>query len=64
MTEEMAINILEKLRNGEMEEYLIAKDEFLSFRQVLIKQEDFKHFRGIAQIGGDVLYQYFKEPIS
>ena len=64
MTEEEALEILENLRDGQPEEYLITKNEFLSFRQVLIKQEDFKHFRGIAKRGGDVLFQYFKEPLS
>ncbi len=64
MTEELAIEILEKLKSGELEEYLVSKDEFFSFRQVLVKREDFKHYRGIAKRGGDVLYQYLQEPRS
>jgi len=64
MTEELVIEILDKLKNGEVEEYLVAKIDFLSFRQVLVKREDFKHFRGIAQRGGDVLFQYLQEPRS
>jgi len=64
MAEELVIEILDKLKNGEVEEYLVAKIDFLSFRQVLVKREDFKHFRGIAQRGGDVLFQYLQEPRS
>jgi hypothetical protein len=64
MTEEMANQILDKLKNGELEEYLIGRNDFLFFRQVLVKREDFKHFRGIAQRGGDVVYQYVAEARS
>ncbi len=64
MTEEMAVAILDKLKNGEIKEYLISKEEFLPFRQVLVKREDFKLFRGIAQRGGGVLYHYLNEPRS
>jgi hypothetical protein len=64
MTEEMANQILEKLKNGELGEYLIGRNDFLFFRQVLVKREDFKHFRGIAQRGGDVVYQYSPEARS
>ncbi|WP_338469987.1 hypothetical protein R4Z10_14375 [Niallia sp. XMNu-256] len=64
MTEEMAVTILDKLKSGELKEYLISKEEFLSFRKVLVSRKDFKHYRGIAQRGGDVLYQYLNEPRS
>lgn len=64
MTEEMAMEILEKLKSGELEEYLVPKSEFLTFRQVLVKREDFKYYRGIAKRGGDILYQYLSEPRS
>jgi hypothetical protein len=29
-----------------------------------VKREDFRHFRGVAQRGGDVLYQYLEEARS
>ncbi|WP_139187818.1 hypothetical protein [Bacillus tuaregi] len=56
--------ILEDLKNGVLTEYMVKKAEFLNFRQVLVKREDFRHFRGIAQRGGDVLFHYLKEPRS
>jgi hypothetical protein len=64
MDEQKAIELLQQLRNGEVKELHITKEEFLPFRQVLVKQEDFKHFRGIAQRGGGVLYQYLEVPRS
>lgn len=56
--------ILDKLMTGELSEYYVTKEEFMEFRQVLVKRNDFKHFRGIAQRDGNVLYQYLAEPRS
>lgn len=64
LQEELIEQILEQLRNGELKEYFIQKDEFLTFRKTLVKQKDFKHFQGIAQRGGDVLYRYLEEARS
>ncbi|QIZ07270.1 hypothetical protein HFZ78_11580 [Priestia megaterium] len=64
MKEEMITEILDRLMTGELSEYFVTNDEFMEFRQVLVKRKDFKHFRGIGQRGGDVLYQYLKEPRS
>ncbi|WP_096190884.1 hypothetical protein [Neobacillus soli] len=64
MKEEMITEILNRLMSGELSEYYVKKDEFMEFRQVLVRREDFKHFRGIGQRGGDVLYQYLKEARS
>ncbi|PLT34393.1 hypothetical protein [Bacillus sp. V5-8f] len=64
MQEQDAKEILEKLANREMGEYRITKEEFLAFRQFLVKRADFKHFKGIAQHGGDVIYRYMDEPRS
>ncbi|WP_077617410.1 hypothetical protein [Bacillus sinesaloumensis] len=58
MDEQFVNEILNKLRDGELSEYLVKKDQFLEFRNVLVIREDFKHFRGIAIHGGDVLYRY------
>lgn len=58
------IKMLEALRNKEVEEISVKKEDFLSFRAVLVKQPDFKHFRGIAAHGGHVRYQYLENPRS
>ncbi|MFD6429757.1 hypothetical protein ACFWEF_13700, partial [Bacillus velezensis] len=44
---------INQMRTGEIKEFRVQKEHFLAFRAVLSKQEDFKHFRGIAQQGGD-----------
>jgi hypothetical protein len=64
MKEELINDILDRLMTGELTEYYVTNDVFMEFRQVLVKRKDFKHFRGIGQRGGDVLYQYLKEPRS
>jgi hypothetical protein len=64
MNKEMVDDILNRLMTGELSEYYVKKEDFMTFRDVLVKRKDFKHFRGIAQRGGDVLYQYLKEPRS
>ncbi|MEH7749419.1 hypothetical protein V7659_31095 [Neobacillus drentensis] len=60
----MITDILDRLMTGELSEYYVTNDQFMEFRQILVKRKDFKHFRGIGQRGGDVLYQYLKEPRS
>lgn len=60
MTSEEVNEILNQLKSGELSECHVTKEDFLSFRQVLVKREDFKHFRGIAQRGGEVVYQYIE----
>lgn len=64
MNKEEASKMLESLRNREVEEIFVSKQDFLLFREVITKSKDFKHFRGIAQRGGDVIYQYMDEPRS
>jgi hypothetical protein len=64
MKEEFVTDILNRLMTGELSEYYVKNEDFMEFRQVLVKRKDFKHFRGIGQRGGDVLYQYLKEPRS
>ncbi|WHY79147.1 hypothetical protein QNH20_08455 [Neobacillus sp. WH10] len=64
MKEDMVTDILNRLMTGELSEYYVKNDDFMEFRKVLVKRNDFKHFRGIGQRGGDVLYQYLKEPRS
>lgn len=52
------------LRNGELKRIRIQKEDFLTFRAALIKQPDFKQFRGIAQHGGHIDYEYTEMPRS
>lgn len=58
MTVEEAQELLAGLRSKELKEVYVKKEDFLVFRKELVCQEDFKHFRGIGQRGGDVLYEY------
>lgn len=63
--DEKGINeILDRLKNRELAEYYVTNEDFLTFRKVLVKREDFKQFRGIAQRGGNVVYDYLPEPRS
>ncbi|MEH7246333.1 hypothetical protein V7114_05985 [Neobacillus niacini] len=64
MNEQNINEILENLKTGKLTEYYVRKEDFMEFRQFLVKRDDFKHFRGIGQRGGDVLYQYLDEPRS
>ncbi|WP_019242502.1 MULTISPECIES: hypothetical protein [Bacillus] len=61
---ETANDLLEKLKNGELSEVLIKKEDFLSFRAQLVKREDFKHFHGVAKHGGVTVYSYLEEERS
>ncbi|QED47338.1 hypothetical protein [Cytobacillus dafuensis] len=64
MEEEHFQEILEKLKSGELTEYYVTKSDFLQIRSVIVKRDDFRHFRGIAQRGGDIIYQYLENPRS
>lgn len=64
MNKEFVEEVLDKLMKREIESYRVKKEDFLTFRAELVKREDFKHFKGIAEIGGDVTYKYMDEPRS
>ncbi|MFD6440460.1 hypothetical protein ACFWDG_11750 [Peribacillus sp. NPDC060186] len=64
MDAQEAKDVLDKLANREMDEFRIAKEDFLGFREVLVKREDFKHFRGNAQHNGEIIYTYLEEARS
>ena len=49
---------LNMLKNRDIKEIVIEKNEFLAFREVLVLREDFKHFSGNAKQGGQVVYTY------
>lgn len=56
--------MMNQLRNGEIKSFELEKNEFLSFREVLIKDEQFKHFRGEAKQGGNVVFTFLQNPRS
>ena len=56
--------LLDQLRNKEVSSILIKKDEFLQFREQLVKDKQFKHFRGEAKQGGDVIFTFLDVPRS
>ena len=64
MEEEQIIQVLDQLKNGEIREHYVNKEDFLDFRRILVKREDFKHYQGIARRGGDVLYHYLDQARS
>ncbi|NPC92344.1 hypothetical protein HOO54_08940 [Bacillus sp. WMMC1349] len=64
MTDEHVIDFIKQLREGDIHELRVKKEDFLFFRSILTKQEDFKHFHGVAQRGGDIIFQYMTEPRS
>lgn len=55
-------NILDQLRNGELDQVEISKAEYLAFREVLIKDPQFKHFRGEAKQGGNIIFTFLEKP--
>ncbi|MCA1029468.1 hypothetical protein LCL95_00320 [Bacillus timonensis] len=64
MNEEFVNEIVNKLRDGELNEFRVSNEQFLEFRKYLVGRADFKHIHGIAQRGGDVVYRYNKEARS
>lgn len=64
MTEDQIIHMINQLRTSEVKELFVDNSDFYDFRKVLVEQEDFKHFRGIAQRNGHVVYRYLEEARS
>lgn len=58
MTSEEANMILDQLKNGDITEYRVPRDEFMTFRAEMIKRDDKKAYRGTAKVGGDVSFVY------
>lgn len=56
--------MLDQLRNGEVKSIFINKAEFLQFRELLVKDAQFKNFRGDANQGGDVVFTFLETPRS
>ncbi|RUL51849.1 MULTISPECIES: hypothetical protein [Lysinibacillus] len=57
-------NMIEQLKKREVKSIEIKKEEFLQFREVLVKDELFKHFRGEAKQGGNVVFTFLDQPRS
>jgi hypothetical protein len=55
-------DILDQLRNGEVQKVEVSKAEYLAFREVLVKDPQFKHFRGEAKQGGNIIFTFLKVP--
>ncbi len=64
LDQQQSTQLVNQLKDGEIKEFRVSKDDFLEFRKTLVQREDFKHFRGIAQRGGDVIYRYLETPRS
>ncbi|WLR53689.1 hypothetical protein LC048_14280 [Mesobacillus subterraneus] len=64
MDKEQAVRMLESLKYKEVEEIFVSKQDFMIFREFLVTRDDFKHFRGVAQRGGDVIFRYVDEARS
>lgn len=64
MNIEVANELLEELKEGKLSELTIKKEDFLSFREQLIKREDFKHYRGTAKHNGHTSYTYLSKARS
>ncbi|GAF13013.1 hypothetical protein JCM19046_62 [Bacillus sp. JCM 19046] len=58
MDKEQAEQIIQQLRNKELDQYKVAKEDFPVFRETLISQDDIKDFRGNAQHFGAIIYTY------
>lgn len=56
--------LLEQLKSGELASIEIEKGEFLAFRKVLVDHAEFKHFRGEAKQGGNIIFTYIQEARS
>ena len=54
--------MLDQLRNKEVTSIEITKENYLQFRNILVKDEQFKHFRGEAKQGGNIVYTYLDIP--
>ncbi|KGR83907.1 hypothetical protein [Lysinibacillus odysseyi] len=55
-------DLLNQLRNGEIEKVEISKADYLAFREVLVQDPQFKHFRGEAKQGGNIVFKFLATP--
>ncbi|KIL45883.1 hypothetical protein [Jeotgalibacillus soli] len=64
MNKEEMIEMLNELKEKKIEQLFISKEDFPVCRELILARDDFKHFRGIAQRNGDIIYHYMNEPRS
>ena len=55
-------SMLDQLRNGEVNSIEINKVDYLQFREVLVQDPQFKHFRGEAKQGGNIKFTFLNVP--
>lgn len=56
--------MINELINGDIKKIEVDKNNFYEFRELIVEREDFKRFRGIAQQGGKVIYEYLEKERS
>ncbi|MBM7708296.1 hypothetical protein [Enterococcus lemanii] len=58
MSERNFIEELQQLRDGEITEIIVKRDEFISFREVWLTLENREAYVGEAELEGTVVYRY------
>ena len=56
--EQYFIDQLNQLRQNDIQELMVSKEDFLTFRKVWLEQEDKNYFIGYAKRQGKVIYRY------
>jgi hypothetical protein len=64
MSKEEINALLSQLKEGAISELHVSKEDFLAVREVLVERDDFKHFHGVAERGGGVMYRYMENARS
>lgn len=58
------MELAKQLSTNEIPEFRLEKQDVSTFGAIIRKREDFLHFSGNAQKGGDVIYTYLESPRS
>ncbi len=64
MDKELANTILDQLKNGEIKEYVVTKDVFYTFREVVVNEKTLSISLVTHSEGGQVIYTYSETPRS
>lgn len=59
MTENKFEQLLDQLEQGEIDELVVEKTEFLDFREVWLLRENRTSIVGEAGLNGKIIYRYF-----
>ena len=54
------VKLLEQLSQGEIEEFVVTRDEFITFREAWLLRDDRTSFVGEAGLEGRIIYRYAK----